>query len=275
MNTELRKASKNDFEKDLFKLMNNSVFGKTMENVRKHRDIKLVTTGNKRSKLVSEPNYHTINLISEDLSITEMKKSKVKMSKPIYLGLSILEISKILMYEFWYDYMKPKYGNNVKLFYMDTGSFIMNIKTNDFYEDIANDVENRFDTSNYEVNRPLPMGKNKKVIGLMKDELVGKIITEFFTLRPKTYSYLTDDGKEDKKAKGTKKCIIKKMIKFNDYKKCLLNDEVIFQLQQSFISKKHDVYTENINKIALSNDKRIVSSDKITSYPHGHKGKIV
>ena len=181
------------------------------------------------------------------------------------------------MCEFWYDCMKPKYGNDVKLCYMDTDSFIMNIKTNDFYEDIANDVENRFDTSNYEVNRPLPMGKNKKIISLMKDELGGKIIMEFVTLRPKTYLYLTDDGKEDKKAKGTKKCIIKKMIKFNDYKKCLLNDEVIFKSQQRFISKKHNVYTENINKIALSNDddKRIVSSDKITSYLYGYKGKIV
>ena len=206
-----------------------------------------------------------------------MKKTKVKMNKPIYLRSSILEIRKILMYGFWYDYMKPKYGNDVKLCYMDTDSFIMNIKTNGFYEDIANDVENRFDTSNYEVNRPLPTGKNKKVIGLMKDELGGKIITEFVTLRPKTYSFLTDDGKEDKKGKGARKCIIKKMIKFNDYKKCLLNDEVIFKSQQRFISKKHDVYTENINKIALSNDddKRIVSSDKITGYPYGYKSEIV
>ena len=240
-----------------------------MENVRKYRDIKLVATDKKRSKLVSEPNYQTINLISEDLSIIEMKKTKVKMNKLIYLGLSILEISKTLMYEFWYDYMKPKYNDKVKLCYMDTDSFIMNIKTNDFYKDISNDVENRFDTSNYEVNRPLPTGKNKKVIGLMKDELGGKIITEFVTLRPKTYLFLTDDGKEDKKAKGTKKCIIKK-IKFNDYKKCLLDDKVILKSQQRFISKKHDVYTENINKIALSNndDKRIVSSNKISSYPY-------
>ena len=183
-----------------------------------------------------------------------MNKTRVKMNKPIYLGLSILDISKILMYEFWYDYMKPKYGNDVKLCYMDTDSFVMNIKTEDFYEDIANDVEKRFDTSNYEVDRPLPTGKNKKVIGLMKDELGGKIITEFVTLRPKTYSYLTDDGKEDKKAKGTKKCVIKRMIKFDDYKKFLLNSEVILNSQQRFISKKHDVYTENINKIALSNN---------------------
>ena len=281
MNTELRKAAKNDFVKDLFKLMNNSVFGKTMENIGKHRDIKLVTTDKKRSKLVSEPNYHTTNLISEDLSIIEMKKTKVKMNKPIYLGLSILEYSKTLMYEFWYDYMQPKYNDNVKLCYMDTDSFIMNIKTNDFYKDISNDVENRFDASNYEVNtsetsalgcRPLPTGKNKKIIGLMKDELGGKIITEFVTLRPKTYSFVTDDGKEDKKAKGTKKCVIKKKIKFIDYKKCLFSDELILKSQQRFISKKHVVYTENVNKIALSNndDKRIVSSNKITSYPYGY-----
>ena len=275
MNTELKKVVKDDFEKDLFKLMNNSVFGKTMENIRKHRDIKLVTTDKKRNKLVSEPNYHAINYISEDLLIIEMNKTKVKMNKPMYLGLSILEISKILMYEFWYDYMKPKCNDNVKLCYMNTDSFVMNIKTEDFYEDIANDVEKRFDTSNFEVNRPLPIGKNKKVIGLMKDELGGKIITEFVTLRPKTYSYLTDDYKENKKAKGTKKCVMKRIIKFNDYKNCLLKDEVILKSQQRFISKKHDVYTENINKIALSNndDKRIVSSNKITSYPYGYKGK--
>ena len=271
MNTELRKLAKNDFEKDLFKLMNNSVFGKTMENIRKDREIKLVTTDKKRSKLVSEPNYHTINLISEDLSIIKMKKTKVKMNKPIYLGLSILEISKILMYEFWYDYMKPKYNDNVRLCYMDADSFIMNIKTNDFYKDISDDVDNRFDTSNYEVKRPLLMRKNKKVIGLMKGELGGEIITEFVTLRPKTYSYLTDDSKKDKKAKGTKKCVIK-MIKFDDYKKCLLNDKVILKSRQRFISNKHDVYTENVNKIALSNDddKRIISSDKIKSYPYGY-----
>ena len=266
MNTELRKIAKTDFEKDFFKLMNNAVFGKTMENVKKHRDIKLVTTDKKRSKLVSEPNYHTINYISEDLSIIEMKRTKVKMNKPIYLGLSILEISKILMYEFWYDYMKPKYGDNVNLCYLDTDSFIMNIKTEDFYKDIANDVEKRFDSSNYDADRPLSTGRNKKVIGLMKDELGGRVITEFAASRPKTYSYLTDDCKEDKKAKG---------IKFNDYKNCLLNSAVILKSQQRFISKGHDVYTENINKIALSSndDKRLIPSDKITCYPYGYKGK--
>ena len=130
--------------------------------------------------------------------------------------MSILKISKTLMYEFWYNYNKPKYRDNAKLCYMDTGSFIINIKKEDFYENIAGDVEKRFDMSNHEVNRPLPKGKNKKVIGLMNDELGGKIMTEFAVLRPKTYSYLMDIGRNDKKAKGTKKCVIKRRLKFND-----------------------------------------------------------
>ena len=277
MNTELRKKAKNDFEKDFLKLMNNAVFGKRMENVRRHRDIKLVTKDKRRNQLVSEPNYHAIKCFSENLLAIEMKKTKVKMNKPIYLGLSMLEISKILMYGFWYDYMKPKYGDNVKLCYMDTDSFIIYIKTEDFYKDIAGDVECKFDKSNYEVDIPLPTGKNKEVIGLMKDELGGKIMTEFVALRPKTYSYLTDDCEEDKKAKGTKKCVIKRELKFNDYKDCLLNDKVVLKSQQRFKSEKHDVYTENVNKIALSNNdnKRLIAFDKITTYPYGYKGKHV
>ena len=149
MNTKLRKA-KNEFEKNFFKLINNALFGKTMENVRKHRDIKLVTTDEKRNKLVSEPNYHTTKRFSENLIAIEMKKTKVKMNKPIYLGMSILDISKTLMYEFWYDYIKPKYQDKAKLCYMDTDSFAIYIKTEDFYEDIAGDVERWFDTSNYD-----------------------------------------------------------------------------------------------------------------------------
>ena len=157
--------------KDFFKLMNNSVFGKTMENVRKHRDIKLVTTDKRRNQLVSEPNYHTTKWFSEDLLAIEMKKIKVKMNKPVYLGLSILEISKTLTYKFWYEYIKTKYQNNAKLCYMDTGSFIIHIKTEDFYKHIADDVRKRYDMSNYEVDRPLPKRMNKTVTGLMKDEL--------------------------------------------------------------------------------------------------------
>ena len=168
--------------------MNNAVFGKTMENIRKHRDFKLVTSDKRRSILVSEPNYHASKHISEDLMIIEMKNIIVKMDKPIYLCQAILVISKKLMYEFLYDYIKPKYEDKARLCYMDTDSFVINIKTDDFHKDVANDVEKWFDTSNYDKNdkRPLPIGKNKKVVGLFKDELGGKIMTEFCALRAKT-----------------------------------------------------------------------------------------
>ena len=149
-----------------------------MENVRKHRDIKLVKTDEKVNKLVSEPNYHSTKRFSENLLATEMKKTKVKMNKPIYLGMSILDVSKTLMYNFWYDYFKPKYGDNAKLCYTDTDSFIIHIITEDFFKDFSNDVEVWCDTSTYDENdkRPLPIGKNKKVIGLLKDELGGRIM---------------------------------------------------------------------------------------------------
>ena len=272
VNTELRKKATNDFEKDFLKLMNNAVFGKTMENVRKHRDIKLVKTDKKRNKLVSEPNFHTMKLIDNNLAIIEMRKVKVKMNKPIYLGLSILDISKITMYEFWYDYVKIKYEDKARLCYMDTDSFVVNIKTKDFYKDISQDVNKRFDTSNYTFDRPLPTGINKKVIGLMKDELGGDIITEFVALRPKAYSYITINFIEMKKAKDTKKCVVNKMLRCEDYKKYLFNNGKVLKSQQRFKSENHEVYTENINKIALScdDDKRIVTSDRITSYPYGY-----
>ena len=166
-----------------------------MENERKHRDIKLVTTDKKRNQLVLELYYHITKWFSENLMAIEMKKTKVEMNKPIFLGFSILDLSKIVMY----DYNKPKYGKKAKLCYMDTDSFIMQIKTEDFYEDIVDDVEKRFDTSNYEVDRPLLKAKNEKVIGLMKDELGGKTMTKFAALRPKTYSYLMDNGNSDNK----------------------------------------------------------------------------
>ena len=212
MNTKLRKKAKNEFGKDFFTLMNNSVFGKTLENERKDRDIKLVTTDKRRNQLVSEPNYHTTKYFSENLLAIEMKKTKVKMNKPVYLGMSILDISKTRMYEFWYDYIKPKYVVRAKLCYMDTDSFIIHIITEDFYKDIANDVEKWFDASNYDENddRPLPIGRNKKVFGLFRDELGGKIIKEFCALRAKTYAYLMDDDSESKKAKGTKTCVNKR-----------------------------------------------------------------
>ena len=189
------------------------------------------------------------------------------MNKPIYLGMSILDISKTSMYKFWYDYFKPKYGDKRKLSYTDSDSFIIYIITEDFFDDVSNDVELWYDTSNYDENDkiPLPIDKNKKVIGLFKDESGGRIMKEFCTIRAKTYSYLLDDNSEVKKSKGTKKCLIKRELMFENYTDCLLNDKTILKSQQRFKSDHHNVYTEEANKVALStnDDKRLQASDRI------------
>ena len=279
MNTELRKKAKNEFEKELFKLMSNSVFGKTMEDVRNHRDIRVITADKRKSILASESNYYSTKYISKDLLIMEMKKTEVRMNKPAYLGQAILDISKTLMYEFWYDYIKPKYGDKARLCYMGTDSFIMLVQTDDFYIDISNDVERWFDTSNFDENdnRQLEIGKNKKVIGKFKDEIGGKIMTEFCALRAKAYAYKLDDDTERKRAKGTKKCIVKKEIIFKNNVDALFNDKVIIKWQQRSRSDHHKVYIEEVNKIALSSndDRRIQILDKVTTFPYGTNAFMV
>ena len=167
----------------------------------------------------------------------EMKNTEVKMNKLIYLGMSILDISKTLMCEFWYDYIKPKYGDRAKLCYTDTDSFVIYIKTEDFYKDIANDVETWFDTSTYDENdkRPFPIGKSKKAISLFENELSGKIMKEFAALRAKAY--------------GTKKCAIKCGLMFETYVDSLFNNKIILKSQQRFKSDHPKVYTEEVNKL--------------------------
>ena len=194
------------------------------------------------------------------------------MNKPIYLGQVMLDISKTLIYEFWYHYIKPKYGDKARLCYTDTDSFVIYIKTEDFYKDIAGDVERWFHTSNYDEQdkRPLPTGENETVLGLFKDELRVKIMKEFCALA-KAYADRLDDDTEMKKGKGTKKSIVKREIKFKNYMDCLLNDEVIEKSQQRFTSDHHSIYTEEVNKIALSSndDKRLQTFDKVTTFPYG------
>ena len=182
--TQLRTLTTNDFEKDFFKLMNNSVFGKTMENIRKHKNIKLVTNKAQYLKTLMKPNFTSGVLFGKNLMGCEMGKIKVVMKKPIYLGQVILDLSKIVMYEFHYDYMKPKF-KDLQLYYMDTDCLIYNIKTENFYADIMDDISTRFDTSGHCPNRPLPIGLNKKAIGLMKDELGGAIMTEIHSTKTK------------------------------------------------------------------------------------------
>ena len=262
-NTELRKKANNEFEKEFFKLMNNAVFGKTMENIRKHKDIKLITNEKAYLKNVMKPNFKSVVLFGENLMGCEMGKIKVVMNKPVYLGQAILDLSKIVMYEFHYDHMKPKYSENLKLCYMDTDSLMYHIKTEDSYEDIAKDVESRFDMSGYSNKdaRPLPIGLNKKFIGLMKDELGGKIMTEFVALRPKLYACTKLDNrecegikkcvvKEEKGCKGIKKCVAKETLNFDDYKKCLLDpgkSKSIYRGQLMFRNRKHEVQTVKVN----------------------------
>ena len=228
-NTQLRTRTTNDFDKDFFKSMNNSVFGKTMKNIRKHRNVKLVTTEEKYLQTVMKPNFKSGVRFGENLMGCEMGKIKVVMKKPVYLGQAIIDLSKIVMYEFHYDYRKPKF-KDPQVCYMDTDSLIYNIKTKDFYTDIADDVPARFDTSGYIPDRPLPIGLNKKVIRLIKDELGGAIMTEFVALRPKLYSYKKLDGSEDKNCKGIKKCVDKKTLTFEDYKTCLFNDSTEYRI---------------------------------------------
>ena len=270
-NIKLRTAATNDFEKDFYKLMNNSVFGKTMENIRRHRNIKLVNNKKDYLKHVMKPKFKSGTLLGPDLMSCEMGKVKVKMNKPVYLGQAILDLSKIIMYEFHYDYMKRKYGeDDLKLCFMDTDSLVYKIKIEDFYKDIAEDVESRFDTSGYVPDRPLPVGKNKKVIGLMNDELGGKTMKEFISLRPKMYSYRVEEL-ELKKFKGIKKCIVKKTISFEDYNRCLFEGTRIHRSQMLFRSVKHKVRTLEVNKLALSRqDDKGISIDGISSYAMGH-----
>ena len=182
-----------------------------------------------------------------------MGKIKVVMNKPVYLGQAILDLSKIVMYEFHYDYMAPKYGKKLDLCYMDTDSLIYNIETEDFYKDIAEDVPARFDMSGYNTARPLPVGLNKKVIGLMKDKLGGEIMTEFVTLRPKMYAYKMGSA-ESKKCKGIKKYVVHKTISFEDYKACLFGGDSSYRPQLMFRSQRHEVRTLGVNKLALSRD---------------------
>ena len=210
LNTDLRTAAANEFEKDFFKLMNNSVFGKTMENIRNRVNIELVTDENKSEKLAAKPNFNHCNIFSKNLIAIHMKKTKLVYNKPVYLGMCILDLSKTLIYDFHYNYIKQKYGDKAKLLFTDTDSLMYEIQTEDFYKDISEDVKDRFDTSDYPPNHPsgIPSGLNKKVIGMFKDEAGGKVIDEFVGLRARFYSYKMFEGEESKKCKGGKKSVV-------------------------------------------------------------------
>ena len=274
MNTELRAKAKNNFEKDHYKLMNNSVFGKTMENIRNRVNVKLVNSEEKARKLIAKPNYRSCKIFSENLISIHMKKTSLIMNKPVYLGACILDLSKTIMYDFHYKYIKPMYKDKAKLLFTDTDSLMYEIETEDFYKDISGDVKDRFDTSDYPNNHPsgIPTGVNKKVLGMFKDEATGKIIKEFVGLRAKLYSYKMFEGEESKKCKGIKKRVVEKSITHEDYKTCLLTGKEQLRKQNIIRSYDHEVYTEEVNKVALSaeDDKRYIMSDGIHTLAWGH-----
>ena len=273
LNTSLRTKGKNDFEKDFFKLMNNSVFGKTMENIRNRVDVKLVNNRGAAEKLSAKPNFEKATIFDEGLVAIHMKRTKLTFNKPVYCGMAILDLSKSLMYDFHYGYILPKYGKNQKLLFTDTDSLCYEIETEDFYKDISGDVEKGFDTSNFSKDHPSGIqGKNKKVPGMMKDEAGGKIIEEFVGLRAKLYSYKMFEGKEEKKCKGIKKSVIKKNISHEDYKECLFSGASQMRKMNVIRSRRHEIFSETVNKIALSanDDKRIILEDKISTLSYGH-----
>ncbi|XP_018338849.1 PREDICTED: uncharacterized protein LOC108746526 [Trachymyrmex septentrionalis] len=270
-------CAKNDFEKNLYKLMNNAVFGKTMENVRNHADVKLLTKWDERygaEAMIAKPNFLSRSVFAENLIAVELRKLEVKFNKPIYVGMCILDISKVCLYEFHHEYMLPLFHDKCKIMYTDTDSLIYSyrVECEDVYKTMKRDIA-RFDTSDYPTDNAydVPLA-NKKVPGLMKDENNGAIMTEFVGLRAKMYAVRVDGKKDTKKVKGIKNNVVAQTITFDDYTRCL-NEEIEMTRRQSCIrSKLHEVYTISESKIALSpyDDKQYVVPISTKTLPWGH-----
>ncbi|XP_071575610.1 uncharacterized protein [Temnothorax nylanderi] len=261
----------------MYKLMNNAVFGKTMENVRAHVDVRLVTRWDGRygaEALIARPNFHSRSVFSENLVAIELQKLEVKFNKPVYVGMCILEISKTCLYEFHYDYMAPLYRDRCRILYTDTDSLIYSLECEDAYERMRRDID-RFDTSDYAENNAHGMPRvNKKVPGLMKDENNGAIMTEFVGLRAKMYTYRVLGRDDTKRIKGVKRNVVAKKITFEDYVACLRDARELRTRQSCIRSTLHEVHTVSEQKLALSphDDKRYVTLDSEETLPWGHYG---
>ena len=270
-NTEKRKNAKNDFEKDFFKLMNNSVFGKTMENIRKRVDVRLVTDEKKLLKLTSKPTYVSSKIFNENLVAVHKIKETLTLNRPAYVGMCILDLSKTLMYDFHYKYIKEKYGQKAKLLFTDTDSLTYEIEAKHVYKDFFKDKD-KFDNSDYPEYSPFFYKENKKVIGKFKDEAAGIPIIEFVGLRSKMYSYIKDNQKGGKTAKGIKKNVIKNNIIHDDYKETLFNNKQMYHKMKTIRSENHQLGSYELNKVSLScfDDKRYIHNNGIDSYAYGH-----
>jgi hypothetical protein len=270
-NTEKRKNAKSDFEKDFFKLMNNSVFGKTMENIRKRVNIEVVNKKYRRDNLVSKPTFESMKIIDENLVVIKCKKTLLKLNKPVYCGFAILDLSKLLMYDFHYNTIKRQYGAKAKLLFTDTDSLCYEIETDDLYQDMYNN-KHLYDFSDYPADNKFHDNSNKKVIGKFKDETSSIPIVEFVGLRSKMYSIKLHNNKEKKTAKGVKKNIVKNMITHNDYKNIVLNGAKQYSKMNTIRSSHHQIYSYTINKVGLCafDDKRHILDNGFDTLAHGH-----
>ena len=272
LNTELRKKATSGFEKDLFKLMNNSVFGKTMENLRKRVDVKLVRAGedDRLRRLIASPSYARANIFDDDLAAIQMHKSRLVLNRPVYVGMSVLDLSKHLMYDFYYNQLKKQYGEHCQLLYTDTDSLLLEIQTENVYEDMGAGL---YDTSDYPKDHPQYSAKNKKVVGKMKDECAGRLIAEYVGLRPKMYSILEADGRNIKKAKGVKKSVVRKNIYHDQYRETLLDKKTFRHGMDVLRSERHHIYGQHLNKISLSpfDSKRWISENGVDTLAYGHE----
>jgi len=269
LNTNLRKKCKSDFEKDFFKLMNNSVFGKTMENVRNRINYDLISDTKRLNFRVCDYKFKNITVYNENLVGVERYKTNVLLDKPIYCGFAILDLSKVLMYNFHYNNMKSKYGNKCKLLFTDTDSLCYSIETEDIYADMFEEAD-EYDFSGYNKEHKLFDEVNKKVIGKMKDECGGKIMTEFIGIRSKMYSYQVEDECK-KKGKGVKTHILENALRMEHYRNCILDEKVYKCAYNNIGSNKHEMFTQVNNKVALNpfDDKRYLLNS-IDSISHGH-----
>ncbi len=264
--------AKNDFEKDLFKLMNNAVFGKTMENVRNHCEFELVCEGKRLEKCLNKPTLKHCHIINENLVGVEKIKNVVKLNKHIYLGMAILDLSKLHMYKLFYDVLKPRFGDKIRLVYTDTDSFVIYTETEDIYEDLK-ELKEYMDFRDYPKEDQNYDSSNKKKLGYFKDEVNGKIITGFIGLAPKMYAFKLYDGQEEKKAKGVSKQTVKKQINYNMYKETLEDAECKRNNVQfdTLRSNKHQIHAVACCKSGLSNfeNKRYYHRNN-ESVPYGH-----
>ena len=270
-NTKKQAEAKNAFEKDFFKLMNNSVFGKTMENLRKRSNIKLVTDPQEKVKLASRPTYLSHKIFHENLVAVNIKPVKIRLDKPSYVGMCILDLSKTLMYDFHYNYIKKKYSDGARLLFTDTDSLTYHIKTEDIYHDFLADRE-LFDNSDCPEDSEFYFSENKKVIGKFIDEAAGKLIREFIGLKSKMYSIFLDNEINKKRAKGVKESVKNKGISHQDYLDVINENKVMHHQMETIRSDCHQISSYQINKISLSpfDDKKYILSDEISSYAYGH-----